>query len=100
MHGLDTGQCATSAADTRRWISALSGQPATVSLIATPTLGPSMVTLADHAERHDAAMQLGVLDVAEGVHDRRASDRGRAHMNIRAHGSASATLTPQGPWPG
>ena len=51
----------------------------------------------DHAERDDAAVEFRIVHVAERPHDRVMGDRGRDHMNIRAHGSASAIVTAQGP---
>ncbi len=68
---------------TRRWISAFRGQPATVRRMATTTR-PSLTShVADHAEVDDAAVELGVVDVAEGRQHGVAGGR-RAHMNIRA----------------
>ncbi len=41
----------------------------------------------------------GSWTVAQGV-ERRVAGGGATHMNIRANGSASPRVTPQGPWPG
>ena len=67
---VDAGERRRRAPVTRLLISLRSGQPATVraTVHARPS-PPSIADVADHAEVDDAAVQLGVLDGAEGVDD-------------------------------
>ena len=65
---VDLGKAPT-APFTRDVISLRSGQPAMVSATSTAHVGAFDADLADHVEVDDAAMQLGILDRAEGVDD-------------------------------
>ena len=82
---------ATRASVTRRWISLRSGQPATVSATCTCTLGAVDAHVAHHAEVDDAAVQLGILDGAEGLDDVGLGD-GRGGHGRTSWGSAVARL--------
>ena len=55
--------------------------------------------VAHHAQIDDAAVQLRIVDVAQGG-QRLVVGGWRAQKNILAKGSASVSVTPQGPWPG
>ena len=102
LHALDARAAPASASVTRRWISAFSGQPAMVRRMVTAH-APAVPRATSPTMPRSTMLRCssGSVHLAQGRHHLvRASAVAGAHMNILAQGSASPSVTPQGPWPG